>query len=98
MPTLGRDKTLRQLFDTDDKYNNMNHHELMAVIWEKVETNLKEIKNDIDKLAIHCQELTHQYKDIHQKKDEIYEQGQYFQRVVSAEAVGHKSRPHSVRK
>ena len=61
IPTLGREKALRQIFDTQHFSNTMNHNELINEIMIQVEGTLIAKENTFHNLEKICQQLERQY-------------------------------------
>ncbi|EKB7628420.1 hypothetical protein OPL79_002053 [Enterococcus faecalis] len=67
IPKIGRDHALRKLFDSNHKYNTMNHHELVSAILEVIQLQMHEKEKTITDLSRQYQNLTNQCMDLRQK-------------------------------
>lgn len=67
IPKIGRDHALRKLFDSNHKYNTMNHHELVSAILEAIRLQMHEKEKIITDLSRHYQNLTKQCMDLRQR-------------------------------
>jgi len=67
IPKIGRDHALRKLFDRNQKYNTMNHHELVNAILEEIQLQMQEKEKVMTDLSRQYQNLTNQCMDLRQK-------------------------------
>ncbi|WP_413509233.1 hypothetical protein [Carnobacterium maltaromaticum] len=73
IPMLGREKALRQIFDTKHFLNTMNHNELINEIMIQVEGKLIAKENTFHTLEKTCQQLERQYYVLGQRLTKLEE-------------------------